>query len=72
MHQLDSEVMTLMRREVVEDGDVCLEPQVRFMDCHGNSSVRVNEEQRSDSATLTSVNRFRFRFRFNFIIITHV
>lgn len=61
--QLDSGVMILMRREVVEDGEegsVCSEAQVRFMDCHGNSSVRVNEQQRSDSAALTSVNKLRF------------
>lgn len=30
------------------------------MDCHGNSSVRVNEQQRSDSAALTSKNKLRF------------
>lgn len=63
MLQLDSGVMTLMRREVLEDGEegtVCSGAQVRFMDCHGNSSVRVNEQHRSDSAALTSVNKLRF------------
>lgn len=49
-----------MRREVVEDGAVCSEPQVRSMDCHGNSSVGVNEKQRSDPATVTSVNKLLF------------
>lgn len=49
--------MTDMRREVVEDGAVCSEPQVRLLDYHGNSSVRVKEKQRSDSATLTSFLR---------------
>lgn len=40
---------TPARREV-EDGAVCSEPRVRFMDRHGNSGVGVNEKQRSDSA----------------------
>lgn len=60
MQQLHSGVRTRVRREVVEDGAVCSEPQVRSMDCHGNSSVGVNEKQRSDPATLTSVNKFLF------------